>query len=244
MKEGPGGGTLWMVQQMCNHGTLIEAGKHVKTGAGRGCWAGMSGAAAASRGSGLGSRCGSSWANPNPNPSCAACLPTTCSGPRLDAQEAQPDGAARHARPAEHAARDRLRHGLPARQGRAALRPHRCARWAAAGRGRCCRGWAQFTRSVGRRLGQWNRARQRPPLLRSGLAPAPWPQSPNHRPCAGNNVLLEAVDAREDERCFRARVRRLGLRRGRGVCRRVEHHMAGRVRGLCPPNTSNTRRAH
>jgi hypothetical protein len=25
MEEGPGGGTLWMVQQMCNHGTLIEA---------------------------------------------------------------------------------------------------------------------------------------------------------------------------------------------------------------------------
>ena len=24
---GAAGGTLWMVQQMCNHGTLIEAGE-------------------------------------------------------------------------------------------------------------------------------------------------------------------------------------------------------------------------
>ena len=34
MEEGPGGGTLWMVQQMCNHGTLIEAGKWQRGGAG------------------------------------------------------------------------------------------------------------------------------------------------------------------------------------------------------------------
>lgn len=33
MEEGPGGGTLWMVQQMCNHGTLIEAGKRQRGGA-------------------------------------------------------------------------------------------------------------------------------------------------------------------------------------------------------------------
>ena len=108
MKEGPGGGTLWMVQQMCNHGTLIEAGKRLGRGRGRGggsghCWTDCrllckAGVAAQQQ---LARFAACAWTSRAPlqlqlaDVTCRAWpAATPCSGPRVDAQEAVPHGAA------------------------------------------------------------------------------------------------------------------------------------------------------